>query len=184
MRLAGLAAFAATLLVAGSAQAAHWTVDYSRSRLGFTVAWSNEPFSAQFRRWEADIDFDPNDLAHARAVVTIDLGSETSDEPDFDSGLKGAQGFATAQFPAARFVTKTIVRKSANSFVAEGALTLHGLSRNITVPFTLAISGRTAHMIGTAHVLRTDFGLGQGEWAASTPIAHDVAITVDLTATQ
>lgn len=184
MRFAARAAFLAALIAAGSAQAAHWTVDYAKSRLGFAVVWSNEPFSAQFRRWDADIDFDPNDLAHARVVVTIDLGSETSDEPDFDSGLKGAQGFATTQFPAARFVTKGIVRKSANSYVANGTLTLHGVSRDITLPFTLAIAGRTAHMIGTAHVLRTDFGLGQGEWAAPSPIAHDVSISVDLTASQ
>jgi hypothetical protein len=46
------------------------------------------------------------------------------------------------------------------------------------------INGRAAHMTGTAHVLRTDFKLGQGEWAAPTPVSHDVSITIDLFATQ
>ena len=31
-----------------------------------------------FKVWNADIDFDPADLTHAKASVTIDLGSEVS----------------------------------------------------------------------------------------------------------
>lgn len=177
-------AFAALALfvAAQTAIAAPWNVDYAKSRLGFTVEWSNEPFSARFRHWTAEIEFDPADLAHAHVTVMVDLASESSDEPDFDSGLKGAQGFETSQFPAARFETTRFARASADSYVADGTLTIRGISRPVTLPFRLSLSGSTAHMVGTAHVLRTDFGLGQGEWAAPIPVAHDVAITVDLTA--
>jgi polyisoprenoid-binding protein YceI len=185
MRLVASAlCIAAAQFPAQHAGAASWAVDYAKSRLGFTVEWSNEPFSALFRRWNANVDFDPNDLAHARATVTVDLASESSGEPDFDSGIKGAEGFQTTQFPAARFVSTSFIRKSANSYAAEGSLVLHGLSRDVTLPFTLSISGRTAHMTGKAHVLRTEFGVGQGEWAAPSPVARDVTITVDLFATQ
>ena len=180
---AGLA-FLALLLAAGPAKAAHWNVDYTKSRLGFSVQWSNEPFSATFKHWTADIDFDPSDLAHARVSVSVDLTSEASDKSDFDSGLKGAQGFQTSQFPTARFVTTSFVRKSANAYEAQGTLNIRGITRDITLPFTLAIDGRSAHMAGTAHVMRTDFGVGQGEWAAPDPVAHDVSITIDLSASQ
>ena len=172
------------LLLAGPANATHWNVDYAKSRLGFKVDWSEEAFSAQFRHWNADIDFDPNDLAHARVAVLIDLATEASDEPDFDSGLKGAQGFETTRFPSARFVVKSITAKSANSYVANGTLGIHGVSRDITLAFSLTMAGKIAHMTGTAHVMRTDFGIGQGEWAAPTPVSHDVTVTVDLTATK
>ena len=176
---------AATLaLSATPGNAAHWNVDYARSRLGFTVNWSGEPFSARFRRWNADIDFDPRDVAHARVAVTVDLASEASDEPEFDSGLKGAQGFETSKFPQARFLVKSIAAKSATSYVATGTLGIRGVSREINLPFSLVLSGDRAHMTGSAHVMRTDFGLGQGEWAGSTPVAHDVTVTVDLFATK
>jgi polyisoprenoid-binding protein YceI len=184
MKPQAIAAFLALLLTAVPARAAHWSVDYANSRLGFSVQWSNEPFSAQFKHWNATIDFDPADLAHANVSVNVELGSEASDEPDFDSGLKGAQGFQTSQFPSARYSTTKFVRKSADSFEAQGKLTIRGITRDIAMPFKLAITGRTAHMTGTAHVLRTDFGLGQGEWAAPSPVAHDVSITIDLLATQ
>lgn len=184
MKRYGMAVGIAFVFVAAPAAATHWTVDYTKSRLGFTVQWSGEPFSAEFKHWNADIDFDPDDLAHARASVTVDLASEISDEPDFDSGLKGAEGFETSRFPAARFVTKSFAAKSANSYVARGTLTVRGISREITLSFALAISGGTAHMKGTAHVLRTDFGVGRGDWAAPTPVSPDVTVTIDLAATK
>ncbi len=179
-----LLAAAAALLVSHTADAAPWSVDYGKSRLGFSVLWSNEPFSATFKKWNAVIDFNPSDLPHAHAGVTIDLASAESDEADFDSGLKGPEGFDTSRFATAHFETTRISQKSGNSYVAEGTLELHGISRKVAVPFTLAISGKTAHMTGTARVLRTDFNLGHGIWAAPDPVAHEVSINIDLVATQ
>ena len=184
MRALVLSVPVALLLTAAPAAAGHWNVDSARSKLGFTVQWSGEPFSAEFKHWSADIDFDPGDLLHARVAVAVDLASEASDESDFDSGLKGAEGFETSRFPTARFVTKTITAKSPGHYMATGILTIRGVSHDVILPFLLTMSGNTAHMTGTAHVLRTDFGVGQGEWAAATPVSHDVAVMVDLTATK
>ncbi|HEY4942523.1 MAG TPA: YceI family protein [Rhizomicrobium sp.] len=175
---------AALLLFAAPAAAATWKVDHAKSRLGFTVQWSGEALVATFKSWKADISFDPADLAHAKAVVTIDLASETSGSPDNDDGLQGSEGFATGQFPTAKFETTSFTAKGPNAYVATGRLALHGVTRAVTLPFTLTITGNTAHMTGKVVVLRTDFGLGTGEWAAPTPVTHEVTITVDLTATK
>ena len=78
MRTALVLMASMTVLPVHAAQ--HWNVDYAKSKLGFTVNWSGEPFNAVFRSWKADIDFDPADLAHARAIITIDLASETSSD--------------------------------------------------------------------------------------------------------
>jgi len=175
---------AAALFASVPAQAAHWNVDYAKSKLGFSVMWSNEPFSAAFRSWRADIDFDPEALRQAHASVSIDLASETSDEADFDDGLKGAQGFQTSQFPQAIFVTRSFERRQGNSYLATGDLTIKGVTRPITLPFTLTFSGNSVHMKGSAQVVRTDYGVGLGIWTAPSPVAHDVTVTIDLTATR
>ena len=184
MRTSFGAALAFACCLSGPALAAHWTVDYAKSRLGFTVQWSNEPFSASFKSWKADIDFDPADLAHARAAVTIDMASEASDEPDFDSGIKNGLGFQVQQFPTARFATTGFTHKSGNDYVAMGNLTIRGITKPVTLPFTLSVKGKTAHMSGSAQVMRLDFGLGEGEWAGDTPVSHAVTVNVDLTATK
>jgi polyisoprenoid-binding protein YceI len=170
----------ALTLLATPALAAHWTVDTGKSRLGFTASWSKQPFTAVFKSWKANIDFDPADLAHARADVTIDLASETSSETEFDDAIKGAQGFAAGQFPQARFTTSGFRSKGGNAYVATGTLSLHGMTKPVTLPFTLTIAGKTARMTGTTALLRTDFGVGQ---EATDPVAHEVTVTVDLTAT-
>lgn len=175
---------AATLLIATPACAAHWTVDYAHSKLGFTVLWSNEPFSAAFKSWKADVDFDPQDLAHARADVSVQLGSEASDEAEFDDGLKGALGFQVSQFPTAHFVTAGFTHKTGDAYVATARLSIRGVTKDVTLPFTLTIEGNRAHMKGTATVIRTDYGVGQGTWSAPNPVAHEVTVTVDLTATR
>ena len=175
---------AAALLTAAPAYAASWNVDYAKSKLGFTAIWSKEPFLATFKTWKADIAFDPADLAHAHADVTVQLASEASDEADFDDGLKGALGFQVSQFPAAHFVTTGFTHKSGNDYIAIGRLSLKGVTKEVTLPFTLTIQGNQAHMKGSAVVVRTDYGVGQGIWTAPSPVAHEVTVTIDITATK
>ena len=55
------------------------------------------------------------------------------------------------------------------------------MTRPVTLPFTLLITGKTAHMTGVATVLRTDFGVGQ---ASTDPVGHEVTVNVDLVATE
>ena len=169
-------------MLATPALAAHWNVDYSKSKLGFGVQWSGQPFGAVFKAWKADIDFDPADLAHSRVVVTIDLASETSDSPDNDDGVQGAQGFQVAQFPQAKFETTSIGHTTGSQYVARGNLTIRGVSKPVTLNFQLTLTGDKAHMSGTADVMRGDWGLGQGEWASEKTVSHHVGIFAELTA--
>jgi polyisoprenoid-binding protein YceI len=176
---AALLAFAAT-----PASAAHWTVDAAKSRLGFSVNWSNEPFVAVFHSWKADIDFDPADLAHSHVTAVIDLASEASDSSDNDDGLKGAYGFAVDRFPTARFETAGFERLADGSYMADAKLTIRGVTQKLRLPFRLTFDGNRVRMTGKAVLDRTSFGVGQGEWAAPTPVAHAVTVTVEITATK
>lgn len=179
------AIFIAALLAASPATAAHWNVDAAKSKLGFTVSWAGQPFNATFKSWKANVDFDPNDLAHSSADVTIDVASEASGDADTDEGVKGAQGFQTTQFSTARFQTVSIAHKSGNDYVAQAKLTIRGVTKPVTLPFTLAIAGNSAHMTGTAQVSRMDFGVGQGgDFSKPAPVAYQVTVKVDLTATK
>ena len=173
----------AALLTAAPASAAHWNVDAAKSKLGFTVSWSGQPFNATFKSWKANIEFDSADLAHSRADVTIDVASESSDDAESDDGIKGAQGFQAAQFATARFQTTSIAHKSGNDYVAQGKLTLRGVTKQVALPFTLTIAGNGAHMVGSTQVSRMDFGVGQGgDFSKPAPVAYQVTIKVDLVA--
>ena len=180
-----LALLAAALLAAAPARAAHWTVDKAKSRLGFTVMWAGQPYKATFKSWKADITFDPADLAHASADVVIDVMSETSGDDETDDGVKGAQGFQATQFATARFTTTGFTHKSGNDYVAAAKLTIRGVTKTVTLPFTLTFAGNSAHMKGTAQISRMDFGVGQGgDFSKPEPVAYQVTVNVELTATK
>ena len=166
------------------ALAAHWTVDRAKSHLGFSVPWQGQPFTGEFKSWTADIDFDPADLAHAKAAVSIDVTSVTSGDAESDAGMKGAQGFDTTHFASAKFTTTSFRATGANAYEATGTLALHGTSKTIVLPFKLQLSGATAHMTGEAIVTRTDFSVGTGQFASDDPVGRAVKVTVDLTATK
>ena len=179
MRWAALCA----AVLAAPAWGAHWNVEPS-SRLGFSVVWGGEPLNGEFKKWNADIEFDPADLAHSHVAATIETGSLATDYPDGDSGIKGNLGFASDTFPTARFETIAFRRLPDGSYVADARLSIRGVTKPVALAFKLAIQGNKARVTGRTILIRTDFGVGQGEWAAPEPVEHQVTVSLDLTATR
>ena len=177
-----IASFALALFVATPAFAAHWKVDPAKSHLGFSVPWQGQPFNGEFKSWSADIDFDAANVAQAKASVSINIASVTSGDDESDANLKGAQGFDADHFTTAKFVTTSIRAKGGNAYEATATLSLHGVSKTITLPFQLQFAGNSVHMTGATTVMLTDFGIGAGQFASDNPVARAVKVTVDLTA--
>jgi polyisoprenoid-binding protein YceI len=68
--------------------------------------------------------------------------------------------------------------------VAIGDLTIRGKTMPVVIPFTLDIENKTAHMKGEVSLNRTNFGIGQGQWADESTVKHDVKVIIDLKAAQ
>ena len=178
--LAALLAFAG----AGRAEAATWAVDVAKSKLGFSGSQTGEAFKGRFKSWSAAIDFDPAKPEAAHVAVTIDMASATTDEPQKDAALPEADWFAVSQFAKATFEATGFAPKGGDAYEAKGKLTLRGVAKDLTLPFTLTISGDTAHAAGTVKLVRTDFGVGQGQWANDQMVGLDVGVDIDLVATR
>ena len=101
MRLHALLPFLA--LMAISAPAAADTVDYARSEITFVSKQMNVPVQGRFKKFTAQIVFDPKKLASAKAEIAVELASidTGSDEADEEVGKKG--WFNTSAFPTAKF---------------------------------------------------------------------------------
>lgn len=159
-----------------------WTVVPETSRLSFSGEQMGAPFEGQFKRYDAEIAFDPEDLAGSRVVVTIDMASAGTGNGDRDALLPGADWFDVANYPQARLETKGFRHLGGESYEAQTILTLRGTAKPVTLPFTLAIAGGTARVEGATTIRRGDFGVGQGQWANSAVVGQDVTVRVSLTA--
>ncbi len=176
--------FVAALLAPAfvNAAPANWTVDKATSSLKFTSAMAGESFSGVFRRWDADIRFDPADLAHSSAAVSVEVASANTANADRDQALPTPTFFNAANFPKATFIARTFTAAGPNQYRAAGVLTMRGVSRPLTLPFTVVITGAAAKMTGQVAVNRLAFGVGQNEWKATTTLPAAVQLSIALNA--
>ena len=177
-----LAAPARAPAKAAPAAAQVWTVDKAASRLTFRASANGVAFDGVFKTWDAQIAFDPKNLKASHATVTINTGSAVTGDPTRDQMLPTADWFNVGKFAKATFVSNAITQTSPDHYLANGTLTLHGVSRPIGLPFTLTIANDVAKMDGTTTLDRTQFNLGQGQAGGTETVAAQVSVGVKLMA--
>jgi len=181
-------ALALTLLAAPAASIAApaptWTVDKQASSVRFSSSVNGAAFSGAFRRWDAQVAFDPANLAGSAVSATIDVASAATGDADRDQALPTPTFFAAARYPKAIFTARTFRPLGGGRYEAVGVLTLRGVSKPLTLPFTLAITGARARMNAGFGLNRVAFGVGEDEWKATTALPAAVTVTLALTATR
>jgi len=167
------------LVLPFAATAADYTVQPAASTLGFSDTFQGETFNGRFGKWTAAISYDPANLAGSKFDVEVELASAKTGDNDRDGALPGADFFDVAKFPKAHFVT-TGFRQDGAQVIADGKLTLRGVTRPVSlqVTFKPQSSGATLDVAGT--VKRLDFSVGGGDYADTSVIGADVKITAHL----
>jgi polyisoprenoid-binding protein YceI len=161
--------------LAASAQGASFTADPAASTLGFTGVQAGAEFKGVFKKFDASVDFAADALAASRIDVQIDLGSVDSKDGDRDKTIKGPDIFDVAHNPSAHYLTKSIT-KTGSGYAATGALTLHGVTKDVPITFTMDGS----KLAGSAQLKRLEFGVGQGDWKSTEWIGDVVKINFTL----
>ncbi len=192
-----LAALAAPVLLVGGAVAQQrktsvapnaataaplWKVDKAQSRIRFKSSFGGVGFEGGFNQWDARINFDPKNLAASKAVVTIELASANSGNRDRDESLPGRDWFNVASFPRAIFTTTSFRDLGGGRYQALGYLSMKGMTRPVVLPFSLRITNGSASMNGSFALMRNQWSVGQGQFAASDSVPYPVEVNVTLTA--
>ncbi|TBR40298.1 MULTISPECIES: YceI family protein [Dyella] len=177
-----LAPLVLALALPFAAQAAEYTVQPSSSKLGFTGTFQGATFDGSFNKWNAAITYDAANVAASRFDVTVDLASVKTGDSDRDGALPGADFFNVAKFPQAHFVT-TAFRQSGSQVIADGHLTLRGVTKPVSLNVTFKPAGSGATLDVSGSVKRLDFGVGTGDYADTSVIGADVKINAHLTLT-
>ncbi len=164
-------------------QLANWTISPG-GRLGFIASWGSVPVNGSFGSWSGKVRFSPDVLDKTDIRIAVDLGSVNTKDSQRDSQLKGADFFNIGAHPQAVFTANSARDLGNGRYSALGTLSLHGVSRPVTVNFTLKINGDRATVSGTARLDRTSFGVGSGEYAGTDQIGGNVAVNFGFTATR
>jgi polyisoprenoid-binding protein YceI len=175
----------ATLSTAAvQAAPAKWAVDAAGSRLSFASKYAGDAFTGSFRRFTADIAFDPAQLPASKIVVSVDMSSVTTGDSDRDETLPTGEWFDTRKFPRATFTSTAIRAAGPGRYTATGNLTIKGVTRPATLAFGLKITGDKAESIGQLTLDRSQFGVGQGQFRGGDAIPLAVTINTAIRATR
>lgn len=160
-----------------------WAVDYAASTLQFSAVHAGSRFTGEFKAFAAAIKLNPEDLSSAQVHVIVDVASLDAKDDDRNANLPDAVWFNLPAFPYALYSASDF-SKTANSYAADGTLSIKGISNPVQLTFTLNIDGDTAHAVGKTTFMRPDFKLGtdSSDFANEDWVGFPVDVLFDLKA--
>jgi cytochrome b561/polyisoprenoid-binding protein YceI len=159
-----------------------WQVDGENSSLGFVVQFSGASVGGSFASWSADVTFEPEQLDASRAEIVVQTASVSIGDPYLSPQATGSDGFASEAHPDAVFVSEAFSVNPDGGYLAQGTLTLRGISVPLTLNFIFEETDGVAKVSGSGSVNRLDFGIGQSNAADEGWLKYPVEIVFDLTA--
>lgn len=157
------------------------TVLPEQSEVAFTTRQMGVPVEGRFKRWSAQIRFDPRQPQAAQVNFTIDTASLAFGAAETEAEAAKPGWFHVAKFPQARFVSSSVRSTGAGRFEVLGQLTLKGETREVRVPVALTpAAGGLSLASGSFTLRRLDFKIGDGDWNDPSLVADEVLVKLRL----
>ena len=155
----------------------------AQSEISFVSKQMGVPVEGRFKKFDAQIAFDPAKPQAGKIAFTVDIASATLGSPEPDSELPKAEWFNTAKFPQATFQSSAIKALGGGKFEVAGKLAIKGASQDAVIPVTLAANGVTTVASGSFSLKRLASKNGDKEWADTSMVADDVQVKFKLALT-
>ena len=161
-----------------------YSITPDNSKIEFVGSKVTGSHNGSFGKFSGAVDY-LGQPEKSRVTITIDLDSLTADDPKLTAHLKTADFFDVAKHPKATFQSTGIKAggdKGATHTVT-GNLQLHGVTKSITFPATIAVSPGAMTVDSTFSINRKDFGINYAG-ASDNLIRDDVVLKLQVRGVQ
>lgn len=148
----------------------------AQSEIVFVSKQMGVPVEGRFKKFDAQLNFDPAKPETSKIAMTVDVASATLGVPESDAELPKAPWFNTAKFPQATFQSTSAKGLGGGKFEISGKLSIKGHAQDVVVPVTLTQNGATTLATGVLPIKRLVFKIGEGEWSDTGMVADDVQV--------
>jgi len=170
--------------LAPAAQAVEYTgIDPAASKLGFTYTEMGVNIDGGFARYSAKLAFDPAKPEAARVAIDVQVASVDAGSQEATAEVAGAAWFDTARHPVAHFESTGVKLLAPGRYQLSGNLTIKGRTHAIAVLASYQAQAARGVLSGELRFNRTDYGVGEGEWADTSIVADAVRVRFNLTLT-
>lgn len=158
-------------------QAAEFSqIQSDKSTLGFVYKQMGVPVDGSFKKFSAQLKFDPARVNMAKATLDIDISSIDTGSDEGNDEVAGKAWFNTKIFPQAKFESTGFKALGGNKYEVSGKMQIKGRTQTVTAPFTLNQQGSQAVVDGAFVLKRADFAIGEGSWSDFGTVANEVQI--------
>lgn len=181
-----LAGFALVTALPARAELVNYRLDPVHTRVLFHI--SHAGFSSQpgfFPAVQGQLQFDPADWSQSRLEIHIPIASVQLGDADWNRRILDHTFFDVKKYPEALFVSTQVRQDGDSKGTVTGNLTLHGVTRPVTLAVTLnAIKRhpltrrRTAGFSATGTISRKEFGID----AWSSMVGDEVSLQIECEA--
>jgi len=163
-----------------------FTLDGAHSQVGFKVRHFVSKVNGRFSEYEGTVNIDRAKPEASSVDVTVKTASINTDNARRDDHLRSPDFFDAAKYPTITFKSTKVVAKGNNAYDVTGNFTLHGVTKEITVPVSFMgfikdpRGGEKAGFEASTVINRKDYGIvwNQTLDAGGTVLGDEV--TVDL----
>jgi polyisoprenoid-binding protein YceI len=183
----GIAALLMVGLTATALARESYRFDPSGSTIGFSVHQFLGTTRGRFASFSGRIEVDWEHPEKSSVTAQIDVRSIDTQIKKRDDHLRSAEFFNVEKFPRITFKSRTAKRTGPQSGDILGDLTIHGVTKPITLHVKLVTpineTGRTRWSVTTEPITRRDFNLMFAPAAESVSgISQTVAIDIEVEA--
>lgn len=174
---------AALLIGASTVALAQQKLIPAESEISFVSKQLGVPVSGSFKKFSAEVAFDPRKPETAKVSFNIDLLSTDIGNAETEAELKNPGWFNSVKMPLATFQSSSVKGLGSGKFEFAGKLSIKGATQNIVVPVNITQTAGKTRAVGAFTLKRLDFKIGDGEWNDVTIVANEVVVNVKLALT-
>ena len=155
-------------------------VQLDKSQVGFVSKQMGVPVDGQFKKFSAQIAFDPAKPESGRAQIEITMASVDTGSQEADEEVVSKNWFNVKNFPTATFVSQAVKTLGGERFEVSGKLTIKGKTKEVTAPVTFKQEGSSGQFNGAFTLKRLDYGIGDGPWSDTGTVADEVKVNFKI----
>jgi polyisoprenoid-binding protein YceI len=124
----------------------------------YAVKFNGGDPSGEFKGLKGNILFNPADLGNSKFETSVEVATINTGNGMKNTHAKSAMWLDAEKYPLIKF-TSTSISKTADGYSAKGTLDMHGVQKEIEIPFTF--ENNTFH--GNIEVNRLDYNVNVAE---------------------
>lgn len=179
---------AITVVAQDGATTKPYPIDNNHSTVGFSVPILGglSQVKGKFTDFAITLNNDEKDITKSSVSVVIKATSVDTGIEGRDRHLRNADFFDVEKFPEITFKSERIEKKG-KQFIAHGPLTMHGVTKQIALPFTITgtFKNPTTNKISMGYsarmvLNRRDFGINYSRQDNPTFVGDNITVEIEL----